>query len=403
MHHFSEILTLLGIASIAVPFLHRCGVSPVLGYLLCGIAAGPYGLALWSGEYKWIDYLTVQDNETIRGFADLGIIFLMFMIGLKLSLDDLWRMRHHILGLGSCQILLTGGVIFFIVRWFGNSPEMSILLGACFALSSTAVVMQLFEEKQKVHTPVGRLSFSILLMQDLAVVPILALLTAFSMNTGENLAFLIVRALLTAGAAIVVIYFIGMKILRPLLRHLNPDNRAEWLMAFVLFLVIGTATLTEFYGLSAALGAFLAGLLLAETEYKRKIVSIIFPVEGLLIGMFFLSVGMMMDIRAALYDPLWLIASVVGVGLLKASILFLLCLAFKLKKDVAAETAIMLGQGSEFVFVIITMALTYKIVPFADAQFFMLVTTLSLVMTPFVALFAPRFAGYIARTFPDKR
>ncbi|MCE9508732.1 MAG: cation:proton antiporter [Alphaproteobacteria bacterium] len=403
MHHFSEILTLLGIASIAVPFLHRLGVSPVLGYLLCGIVAGPYGLALWSGEYKWIDYLTVRDNETIRSFANLGIIFLMFMIGLKLSLDDLWRMRHHILGLGGCQVLLTGSLIFFIVRWFGNSPEISILLGACFALSSTAVVMQLFEEKQKVHTPVGRLSFSILLMQDLAVVPILALLTAFAMNTGENLAFLIVRALLTAAATIVVIYFIGMKILRPLLRHLNPDNRAEWLMAFVLFLVIGTATLTEFYGLSAALGAFLAGLLLAETEYKRKIVSIIFPVEGLLIGMFFLSVGMMMDIRAALYNPLWLIVSVAGVGLLKAVILFLLCLAFKVKKDVAAETAIMLGQGSEFVFVIITMALSYKIIPFADAQFFMLVTTLSLVMTPFIALFAPRLARYIARIFPDKR
>ena len=403
MRHFSEILTLLGIASIAVPFLHRFKISPVLGYLLCGVIAGPYGLALWSGEFKWIDYLTVQDSETIRGFADLGIIFLMFMIGLKLSLDDLWRMRHHILGLGSCQILLTGSLIFFIVRWFGNSLEMSILLGACFALSSTAVVMQLLEEKQKVHTPVGKLSFSILLMQDLAVVPILTLLTAFAVKTDGSLALLTVKALLTSSVAIIAIYFVGMKILRPLLRHLNPDNKPEWLMAFVLFLVIGTATLTEFYGLSAALGAFLAGLLLAETEYKRKIVAIIFPVEGLLIGMFFLSVGMMMDIRSALYEPLWLIASVVGIGILKAVILFLLCLAFKLKKDVAAETSIMLGQGSEFVFVIITMALTYKIVPAADAQFFMQVTALSLLMTPFVAFFAPHIAGYIARILPDKR
>jgi len=373
-----------------------------LGYLLCGMIVGPYGLTLWSGDFAWVDFLTIKDSETIRIFANLGIIFLMFMIGLKLSLDDLWRMRHHMLGLGSCQILLTGVIVFVIARQFENSVEMSILLGASFALSSTAVVMQLLEEKRKTDTPVGKLSFSILLMQDLAVIPILALLTAFTVKTDESLALLIVNALLTAGVVIIVIYFVGMKILRPLLRHLNPGNKPEWLMSFVLFLVIGTATLTEFYGLSAALGAFIAGLLLAETGYKRKITSIILPVEGLLLGIFFLSVGMMIDIRATLHNPFWLIASVFGIVILKATVLFLLCLAFKLRKDVAAESAIMLGQASEFVFVIITMALAYKLVPAANAQFFMLVTALSLMMTPFVAIFAPAAARRIARLFNEK-
>lgn len=402
MRHFSEILIVLGIAGLTIPFLHRFRISPVLGYLLCGLVIGPYGLALVAQESGQIDTVVIKDSQTIRSFAELGVIFLMFMIGLKLSLNELWGMRHHVLGLGSTQILLTGFIIFLIARGFGNTLEVSILLGACFSLSSTAIVMQLLEEKSQTDSPVGKLGFSILLMQDLAVVPILSLLTAFAGKTDESLAYLSGKAIVIAAASIFIIYFFGMKIIRPLLRYLQAGKKPEWLMSFVLFLVIGTAMLTEMAGLSAALGAFLAGLLLAETEYKNDVQDMIAPIKGVLLGMFFLSVGMTLDVREILRNPFWLFAAVIGIGALKAAILFLLCHVFGVRKKTAIETSILLGQGGEFVFVIMTMALMYHIISPADAQFFMLVTAMSMLVTPFVALLAPGIAEKASLLWRDR-
>lgn len=398
-NHFSELLILLGIAGLTIPFLQRFRISPVLGFLLCGILVGPYGLSLWLQNLGagWDAPLGIRDSEIVRGFAEMGIVFLMFMIGLKLSLNELWSMRHHILGLGSCQIVLTGTVVFLVARLFNNSMEMSFLLGACFALSSTAVVMQLLGEKKKEKSPVGKLCFSILLMQDLAVVPILTMIPAFAMASEENLSFIILKAFLVSALSIAAIYFIGLKVLEPVLRYLKPENHPEWLMSFVLFLVIGMAMLTESFGLSAALGAFMAGLLLAETEYRDDVELIISPVKGLLLGVFFLSIGMMIDVRALLDNPIWIFLSVIGIGVLKASLLFLLCRLFRLEKALSAETAIMLGQGGEFVFVIVAMALAQGIIHQPDAQFFMLITVVSMMITPFVALLAPRVSKYIAR------
>lgn len=397
--HFSEILILLGIAGLTVPFLQRFRISPVLGFLICGIIVGPYGFPLWAQNIGigWKASPWDGDSEIVKNFSEMGIVFLMFMIGLKLSLNELWSMRRHILGLGSCQVVITGGVIFLIARLFDNSTEMSILLGACFALSSTAVVMQLLGERKREKTPLGKLCFSILLMQDLAVVPILTMLSAFVMDSEGNLIFVIIKSLLVSTLAIAAIYFTGLKILEPVMRYLKPEGHPEWLMSFVLFLVIGMAMLTEYFGLSAALGAFMAGLLLAETEYMDDIEIIISPVKGLLLGVFFLSVGMMIDVRAALDSPVWIFLSVIGIGVLKASLLFVLCRFFSLEKELSAETAIMLGQGGEFVFVIVAMALSYGIISQPDAQFFMLITAVSMMITPFVALFAPRIARYIAR------
>lgn len=395
--HFPELLILLGIAGLTIPFLHRFRIPQVLGFLFCGVLVGPYGLSLWGQDIGWIGAIGIKNGEIVNRFAELGVIFLMFMIGLKLSLSDLWGMRRQIIGLGGCQIVVTALTVFLIARAFGNSAEMSILLGACFALSSTAVVMQIFDEKKKLHSAVGKLSFSILLMQDLAVVPILAMLASFAAPSDQSLAFLIVKSFAVAAAAVVAIYFIGMKILEPVLLYLKPENHPEWLMSFVLFLVIGTAMLTESFGLSAALGAFLAGLLLAETDYCDDVETMIAPIKGLLMGVFFLSVGMMIDLRVVLENPVWLFLSVIGIGAIKAGILFALCLAFRQKREVAAETAIMLGQSGEFVFVIAAMAQVYGILQAADAQFFMLVTAISMMMTPFIVPLAPVVASRLAR------
>lgn len=387
MEHYKELLILLGVAGLTIPLLHRIKVSPLLGFLFCGLVLGPYGVTHWFSDVGSLPQ--IDDSKMIESFSELGIILLMFLIGLKLSLNELWQMRRHILGLGSCQILLTGLIVFLFARQFGNSMQLSILLGACFSLSSTAVVMQLLEEKHKTHNALGKLSFSILLMQDLAVVPILAMMTAYGMKTEETLVAVTLKALLAAAAAIVAIYFIGMKVLQPLLRYVNAGKRKEWLMSFVLFIVIGAAMLTEAAGLSSALGAFLAGLLLAETEYKDEVQAVIAPVKNLLMGVFFLSVGMMIDLRLIQEHGYWIILSVIGIGLLKAAILFLLCLAFRIERKTAAETSVLLGQSGEFVFVIVTMALSYKIIPPSDAQFFMIVTAISMLMTPLVALVMP--------------
>jgi len=382
--HATDILILLGIVGLTVPFLQRLNISPVLGFLLCGLLAGPYGLpAAW--QSLGYDFpAPIHDSAAIHAFGELGIMFLMFMIGLKLSLHDLWHMRRHIAGLGSCQIIITTLIIFLIAYTFGNSVQLSILIGSCFALSSTAVVMQLFEERRMVHSPVGKVSFSILLMQDLAVVPILVMLHVMTGQNEDHVAFQLLKALLLAAVMIIGIYAVGMKILGPLLRYLHPGDKPEWLMSFVLFLVIGTAMLTESAGLSTALGAFLAGVLLAETEYRDRIQTIIAPVKGLLLGVFFLSVGMMINPAIAFENPIWIILSILGIGILKASITYTLCLLFKVEHKTAFSVAIMLGQAGEFVFVIVALALAQGVIVNADAQFFMIVTALSMMITPLI-------------------
>lgn len=382
--HATDILILLGIVGLTIPFLQRLNISPVLGFLFCGLLAGPHGLpAAW--QAMGFDFPTpIHDSAVIHTFGELGIIFLMFMIGLKLSWQDLWRMRLHIAGLGSCQIIVTALIIFLIARAFGNNVQISILLGACFALSSTAVVMQLFEERRMVHSPVGKVSFAILLMQDLAVVPVLIMLHVLSGESNDHIALQLTKALFLAAIMIMGIYAIGMKILVPLLRYLHPGDRPEWLMSFVLFIVIGIAMLTESVGLSAALGAFLAGVLLAETEYRNRIETIISPVKGLLLGVFFLSVGMMINPAMALENPVWIVLSIIGIGFLKASIIYTLCLVFKIERKTAFPVAVMLGQSGEFVFVIVALALIQGIIANADAQFFMIVTALSMMMTPLI-------------------
>jgi CPA2 family monovalent cation:H+ antiporter-2 len=392
--HYSEILIILGIAGLTVPLLQKLRVSPVLGYLLCGILIAPQGLAAWLGFSG--EKFTLEP-QAVAHFADLGVVFLMFMIGLKLSLNDLWKMRRHVLGLGGLQLLATATAIFCVAFYFGNSPEVSVLLGACFALSSTAIVMQLLEEKHMAGSTVGKLCFSILLMQDLAVVPILAMLAAFTGGSGEGFFYLIARSLLLAAVAIGVIYFVGLKVLRPLLDYLNPGNKREWLMSFVLFIIIGASLLTEAAGLSSALGAFLAGLLLAETEHKKDIENVVAPVKSLLMGVFFLSIGLMIDIGEVVDNYFWLFVSVLGIGVIKAATLYGLARSFNIKPRTAAEAAIMLGQSGEFVFVILTLAMSSKLILAHSGQFFMLVTALSMLVTPFVAMLAPKVAKFTGK------
>ena len=383
--YLRETIVFLITAGIMVPLFHRIKVSPVLGYLVVGGVIGPYGLGLWADDIPALAHVVISDLEGVKALAELGVVFLLFTIGLELSLERLWAMRRLVFGLGSLQILITGAVIGTIAHAFGNSLAASIVLGACLALSSTAIVMQLLMQGRRLGTPLGRSSFSILLMQDLAVVPILFVVgvlgTQDDAGFGADLAIALGKAALT----IAVIYTVGRLILRPVLRLVAQTRSPEMFMAAVLLTVIGIAAITGAAGLSMALGAFLAGLLLAETEYSHEIEVDIEPFKGLMLGLFFMSVGMGIDWRVVGDEPLWIPLSVIGLFALKAVITSGLMIAFGQPRHTAFEAGLLLGQGGEFAFIVVGLAMSLGLIEPEIGQFMLIVAGLTMLVTPPVA------------------
>jgi CPA2 family monovalent cation:H+ antiporter-2 len=393
--YLREIVVFLVAAGVLVPIMHRLRISPVLGYLIVGAVIGPYGLGLLAETLPWLGYAVIADVAGVQKLAELGVIFLLFVIGLELSIERLWTMRRLVFGLGSLQILVTA-VIIAVVAWeFGNSPAASIVLGACLALSSTAIVMQLLIEQRRLGTVVGRSSFSILLMQDLAVVPILFIVGVLGTQVGGNVGLDLALALAKAVAVIVAVYLGGRLLLRPLMRLVAQSRSPEMFMAAILLTVIGTAAITGIAGLSMALGAFLAGLLLAETEYRHEVEVDIEPFKGLMLGLFFMSVGMGIDYRLIAEEPFWILASVIGLFLIKSTVTASLCHAFGLPRHTSIEAGLLLGQGGEFAFIVIGLAMTLGLVGGGVGQFMLIVAGLSMMITPFVASFATRLARWI--------
>lgn len=406
-HHLLEVIATLllffGIAGLIVPMLHRLKLSPILGYLLCGIAIGPFGLASLATTYPWLGYVTIQDTGTVYILGELGIITLMFMIGLEMSFERLRELRRYIFGLGSAQILLTALVIFAIAMAFNNSIPVSILIGASFALSSTAIVLKLLDERKLTSRPVGIICFCILLMQDLAVIPILVLASSFSADANVGIVQALASSLALGVLVVVAIYFLGKKVLAPFLQTINFSKSPEWLAAFVVFAVIGSAALTQLAGLSLALGAFMAGLLIAETEYRHEVEVIISPLKSLLIGIFFLSIGMMINLTEVLRQPLLLAVGVGGIFAVKAAILLPLCLKFKVPLRKSVEVSLYLSQPGEFALLILGVATASALMPAENTQYFLLVTACSMMLSPLVFAFTPQIADYVQRRFGKSR
>jgi CPA2 family monovalent cation:H+ antiporter-2 len=396
-----DLLIIFGIAGLIVPIFQRFRISPVLCYLLCGLLIGSIHRGLVPNLGGVIVESHIDDVSIVQALGELGVIALMFMIGLELSLKRLKEIKHYVLGLGSLQILITGLAIGAAALAFHNSVEVVILVAASFALSSTAIVMQLLEEKRMIGKPVGILAFSILLMQDLAVVPMLVLISVIS-GGEENIALALLEAAGLAVVAIVGMFVLGRLALRPLFQSLSVAQNPEWLLSFSLFLVVFASVETQISGLSAALGAFMAGLLIAETSFRHQVEVAIAPIKGILMGIFFLSVGMMIDVAAVMQYPGWLAASVVGLMVIKAAVLFPICLAFKVPKDRAAEVAIMMAEVGEFAFVILSLAFGAGLVPKDDYQFFLLVTALSMMLVPLNFQLAPRVGHWLrAKKLPN--
>ncbi|MEQ9554775.1 MAG: monovalent cation:proton antiporter-2 (CPA2) family protein [Rhodospirillales bacterium] len=395
--YLRETIIFLIAAGVMVPLFHRFRVNPVLGYLVVGGIIGPFGLGLLAGDFPILSHVVISDIAGVQALAELGIVFLLFTIGLELSLARLWAMRRLVFGLGSLQVLVTSAIIGLIAFKFGNSVPASIVLGTCLALSSTAIVMQLLLEGRRIGTPLGRASFAILLMQDLAVVPILFVVGVLGTKVNNGFGADLALALGKAALTIVAIYTIGRLILRPALRLVAQTRSPEMFMAAVLLTVIGIAAITGYAGLSMALGAFLAGLLLAETEYSHEIEVDLEPFKGLMLGLFFMSVGMGIDWRVVGVEPFWIPASVVGLYLVKGLIIGGLALAFGLPRHTALEASLLLGQGGEFAFIVVGLAMSLALLPTEVGQFMLIVAGLTMLVTPLVAAMARTIAGRMER------
>jgi len=382
----------LAAASLVIPAVKQLKVGPVLGFLIVGMAIGPHGLARFVEDYPWLRHLLITDTDGVRALAELGVVFLLFMIGLELSLERLWGMRRLVFGMGSIQILTTGALITGIAWAFGNTVQASVLLGSCLALSSTAVVIQLLIEQGRFGTTVGRGCFAVLLAQDMAVVPILFLVGTFGAFEGGTVVLELGLALGEALVAVLLILGIGRLVVRPLLRFVGKPDSPELFMAVTLLLIIATAIATHEAGLSAALGAFLAGLLLAESEYRHEIEVNVEPFKGLLLGLFFTSVGMGVDLAEMFNNPVWIALSIVGLFAIKSIAMTAVARLYRFEWGHAVEMGLLLGQGGEFAFVVVGLALSLDLLPSETAQFMLIVVGATVFLTPLVARVA-RVAG----------
>ncbi len=392
---YIDALVFLGTASVIVPILRRWGVSPVLGYLGAGAVLGPLGLGSLSNAVPVLSWFTIGDAQNVAGIAKLGIVFLLFLIGLELSLPRLSAMRRLIVGLGGSQVLLTSAVIAGAAMLAGRNPPEAIVLGASLSLSSTAIVLEILSNQERLTTSVGRASFSVLLAQDLAVIPILLFVSILAARSGGSVLASLASALLQAAVAVTVIALFSRLLLRPLFRLVAGARSSELFIAAVLFVIVAAGVVADQAGLSMALGAFIAGLLLAETEYRKAIEATVGPFKGLLLGVFFFTVGMNIDFRELSREPLWLAGGVVSLIAAKSLLLVGLGRVFRLRWPVAVETGLLLGPGGEFAFVGIGMAAAAGVVDGQLASFALAVTSVTMALTPLLSLAARRFALWL--------
>ncbi len=293
---YKDILIILGAAGLVMPLLLRFGINSILGFLIIGVLLGPHMLGALARHLPFISALTLSNAHAANGMAELGVVFLLFLIGLELSPERLRTMRRLVFGYGGLQVILSTSVLAGLAHLANYTAIQSLIIGMALALSSTAIVIQLFSDEKRLGSQAGRISFAVLLMQDLAVIPMLLLISALANPSATNMMQSLLLAAgqaLLAGAAIVLV---GRYALRPILRFVAATKSPDLFMAIVLFIAMGTGAAATLAGLSMSLGAFIAGIMLAETEYRRAIETTIEPFKGLLLGLFFLLVGLNLDL-----------------------------------------------------------------------------------------------------------
>ena len=400
--YLRETLLFLALAGIFIPLLQRLRVNQVLGFLAVGALFGPFGFGLWAPGYPWLSYFSFMRVEQVAGLAELGVMFLMFMIGLELSTERLWAMRRWVFGAGVVQVGVSACLIGGLAYLFGLRLEAALVLGCVLSLSSTAVVMQLFNEQRALHTPIGQAGFSILMLQDLAVVPLFILIGVLAGGKSEGLLSLLGFTMLKSAAAIVLIYLLGQRVIRPLFQFFVKKRQPDVFMALTLLSTLGIAGLTAAAGLSMALGALLAGLLLAETEFRHEVEVTIEPFKGLLMGLFFMSVGMQIDMREIARAPAMIALAVLALFTIKTLVISVIFRIGGFHWGRAVESGMLLGQGGEFAFIVVAYALSTRLIEAPVAQFVMLVVGLSLFATPALAKAGRGFGNWWEQRFHEQ-
>ena len=369
----AQALIYLAAAVIAVPLSKRLGLGSVLGFLLAGVAIGPWGLKL------------IGDVEAMLHFSEFGVVLLLFLVGLELNPKRLWSLRNAIFGMGTLQVVATMFAVAGIGVALGQSFAISLVAGMGFAMSSTAIALATLEEKNLLPTPGGQASFAVLLFQDMAVIPLMLLLALMAPERAGSAGFDLSAAGRAVGL-IVLLIVAGRFLLRPLLRYVANTGLREIFIAFSLLLVIGTALLMQSVGLSAALGTFLAGVLLADSEYRHELELDIDPFKGLLLGLFFISVGMSVDLGLFVRSPLVVLGLALGLVAMKAALLYAIARSFRLCGADGILFALGLSQFGEFAFVLFGVATTERILPRETADILNAAVAASMLTTPLLMI-----------------
>ncbi|MCH2487166.1 MAG: cation:proton antiporter, partial [Erythrobacter sp.] len=339
----SDALVILGAAGIVIPVFTRFRITPVIGFILIGIAVGPFGLGQLVYERPWLSHITITDPEALEPFAEFGIILLLFTIGLELSFKRLWQMRKLVFGLGALELLVTGVVLAIFLAMIGQYWTGALALGFALAFSSTAIVLPI----SGTHSPVGRSALSMLLFEDIMIVPIIFILGAMAPTAQAEGWEGLVDTLVVGGVVIAVLLIAGRIALPRLFAQAARTKSPELFLAASLLVVIGASLATALAGLSPIVGALIAGLLIAETEYHGEVEAIIEPFKGLALGIFLITVGMSIDL-ATIWENLGMIATaVVGVLVFKALVTGILLRLMGARRSTAAETGILMASPSE--------------------------------------------------------
>jgi glutathione-regulated potassium-efflux system protein KefB len=385
-HHAGALLpavVFLSAAVCAVLISKRLKLGAVIGYLLAGVVIGPQVLRL------------ITDQATVLAFSELGVVFLLFVLGLELSPQRLWVMRRHLFGMGSAQMLLVTGIIAAAAKFAGFTTPAALVAGFGLALSSTAFALQILAERDEVSSEHGRASFGVLLFQDLIAVPVLALIPLFGAQHATANARPLWQSAALVVAAVASVIFAGRYLLRPVFRLVARAKMSELFTAVSLLVVLGTALLMQNVGLSMGLGAFLAGMLLADSEYSHEVEGHIEPFKGLLLGLFFMAVGMNLDLHLLLAKPLLILGLVGAVAGLQMLLMWLVGRAFGQTHPSALLLAALLASGGEFAFVVFKTAETSGLLDAANAALLNVVVAVAMGITPLLVLAVHRLSVHL--------
>lgn len=378
----SDALVILGSAGIVIPVFARFRITPIIGFILIGVLVGPFGLGSLVAEVPWLYWVTISDPERLTPFADFGIILLLFAIGLELSFNRLWQMRTLVFGLGSLELIIIGSVSAGFFSYIsGMNTTAALALGFALAFSSTAIVLPISGTK----SPVGRAALSMLLFEDIMIVPIIFVLGAISPVATEDGVENITNTLLYGGLVILVLLVAGRFLLPRLFSQAARTKSPELFLSASLLVVIGASLATAATGLSPIVGALIAGLLIAETEYHGEVESIMEPFKGLALGVFLITIGMSIDLMEIWSNLGPIVAAVIGVLLFKAVVTGSLLRLMGARRSTATETGFLMASPSETTLIVLAAATSALVIDTETAQFWQIVTAIGLTITPLLA------------------